>query len=152
MQFKYGFVDLIFLEKIAHSIAFNLRKGDTISLIGDLGVGKTTFVKFLVHSLSKFEDVSSPTFNIVHQYYSEKFIIYHVDLYRINHLYEIYDLGLESICNDGVGIIEWPDLLDGILDFNLKINMKYSTMENMRDVEIFANDNRWYNVFKLFCM
>ncbi|AHX03201.1 tRNA threonylcarbamoyl adenosine modification protein YjeE [Ehrlichia chaffeensis str. Heartland] len=150
MQFKYSSVDLVFLEKLARFIALGLKKGDSISLVGDLGVGKTTFVRFLVHALAPCEDVGSPTFSIINEYHSNKFTIYHIDLYRINSLREVYDLGIESICDDGVGIIEWPDLLNDILDFNLKINIKYSTKENLRDVEVFIKDDDKCGIFESF--
>ena len=146
-SFKYNFVDLVFFKKLAGFVALSLEKGDSISLVGDLGVGKTTFVKFLVHTLVPGEDVSSPTFSIVNEYHSSKFTIYHIDLYRINSLCEIYDLGIDCICDDGVGIIEWSDLLDGILDFNLKISIKYSTEDSLRNVEVLVNDSNKYNIF-----
>ncbi|AHX04472.1 tRNA threonylcarbamoyl adenosine modification protein YjeE [Ehrlichia japonica] len=125
-----------------------MKKGDNISLVGDLGVGKTTFVKFLVHTLAPDEDVSSPTFSIINEYHFSKFTIYHIDLYRVNSLSEIYDLGIDCICDDGVGIVEWSGLLDGILDFNLKISIKYSAEDNLRNVEVFVNDGKKYDVFK----
>ncbi|MGN7618855.1 MAG: tRNA (adenosine(37)-N6)-threonylcarbamoyltransferase complex ATPase subunit type 1 TsaE [Ehrlichia sp.] len=147
--FKYDFVSLLFLRRLAGLVASNLKSGDAIFLCGDLGVGKTAFVKFLVCALVPCEDVGSPTFSIVNEYHSAKFTIYHVDLYRVNHLYEIYDLGLECICDNGVGIIEWPDLLDGILNFSLKINMKYSIKEDLRDIEVLVNDSSWSDIFTL---
>ncbi|WDM85408.1 tRNA (adenosine(37)-N6)-threonylcarbamoyltransferase complex ATPase subunit type 1 TsaE [Ehrlichia sp. JZT12] len=147
--FKYNLVDLLFLKKLAQLIALNLKNGDAIFLYGDLGVGKTAFVKFLVCTLIPCEDVGSPTFSIINEYYSSKFTIYHVDLYRINHLHEVYDLGLECICDNGVGIIEWPDLLEGILNFSLKVHIKYSVNENLRNIEVFTNDDNWSNIFKV---
>ncbi len=147
-SFKYNFVSLVFLEKLARFVALSLKKGDSISLVGDLGVGKTTFVKFLVHTLAPYEDVGSPTFSIINEYHSSKFTIYHIDLYRVNSLCEVYDLGIDCICDYGVGIIEWSGLLDDILDFNLKINIKYSTEDNLRDIEVFVNDGNKYDIFK----
>ncbi|CEI85164.1 tRNA (adenosine(37)-N6)-threonylcarbamoyltransferase complex ATPase subunit type 1 TsaE [Ehrlichia minasensis] len=150
MQFKYSFVDLFFLEKLACFVALNLKKCDSISLVGDLGVGKTTFVRFLVNALIPSEDVSSPTFSIINEYHSSEFIIYHVDLYRVSCLREVYDLGLDCICDNGVCIVEWPNLLDGILNFNLKVNINSSIRENLRDIEIIANDGDWCNALKKF--
>ncbi|AAZ68967.1 tRNA (adenosine(37)-N6)-threonylcarbamoyltransferase complex ATPase subunit type 1 TsaE [Ehrlichia canis] len=150
MQFKYNSVDLVFLEKLAHFVALNLKKCDSVSLVGDLGVGKTAFVRFLVNTLIPSEDVSSPTFSIINEYHSSEFIIYHVDLYRINSLSEVYDLGLDCICNNGICIVEWPNLLDSILNFNLRININCSIRENLRDIEVITNDSDWYNAFKKF--
>ncbi|QGR02954.1 tRNA (adenosine(37)-N6)-threonylcarbamoyltransferase complex ATPase subunit type 1 TsaE [Ehrlichia ruminantium] len=147
-MFSYNLVDFFYLKKLARLIAFNLRSSDSISLTGDLGVGKTSFVKLLVNELVPFEDVSSPTFNIIHEYHFSKFVIYHIDLYRVNFLHEIYDMGIDTICDSGVAIVEWPSLLNDILNFNLKVDIQYSVRENLRDISIVTDDDFWYDILK----
>ncbi|CAI28386.1 Conserved hypothetical protein [Ehrlichia ruminantium str. Gardel] len=147
-MFNYECADLLFLGKLAPILAFNLRTGDSISLSGDLGVGKTSFVKLLVNTLIPSEDVSSPTFNIVNEYHFSKFTIYHIDLYRINSLSEIYDIGIDTIFDNDVGIVEWPDLLSDIVNFNLRINIQYSIKDGLRNISISTDDDFWYNILK----
>jgi tRNA threonylcarbamoyladenosine biosynthesis protein TsaE len=88
-----------------------LKPGDLILLYGDLGSGKTTFVKGLAESLEVNPDlyITSPSFSLINVY-EGKYTIYHVDLYRLDIL-EVEDLGLWEYLNDGVVVIEWADRL-----------------------------------------
>ena len=90
-----------------------LQAGDVVLLYGDLGAGKTAFVRGLARGLgAPPDDVSSPTFTIV-QEYRGRIPLYHVDLYRLEPA-EIADLGLEElVCGDGVVAIEWADRWPG---------------------------------------
>ena len=103
-------------KEIAQKISQKLNKGDIVTLEGDLGAGKTTFVKFLCESLGVNENVSSPTFAIVNEY-EGKFKIYHADLYRLESLEEVENTGfLEIIKNlDGICLIEWPQVIESYL-------------------------------------
>jgi tRNA threonylcarbamoyladenosine biosynthesis protein TsaE len=88
-----------------------LKPGDLILLYGDLGSGKTTFVKGLAKSLEVNQDfyITSPSFSLINVY-EGKYTIYHVDLYRLDTL-EVEDLGLWEYLNEGIVIIEWADRL-----------------------------------------
>jgi tRNA threonylcarbamoyladenosine biosynthesis protein TsaE len=88
-----------------------LKPGDLILLYGDLGSGKTTFVKGLAESLEVNQDfyITSPSFSLINVY-EGKYTIYHVDLYRLDTL-EVEDLGLWEYLNEGIVIIEWADKL-----------------------------------------
>jgi tRNA threonylcarbamoyladenosine biosynthesis protein TsaE len=88
-----------------------LKPGDLILLYGDLGSGKTTFVKGLAESLEVNPDlyITSPSFSLINVY-EGKYTIYHVDLYRLDTL-EVEDLGLWEYLNEGIVIIEWADRL-----------------------------------------
>jgi tRNA threonylcarbamoyladenosine biosynthesis protein TsaE len=99
-------------EAIAREIAATLRAGDVLLLSGDLGSGKTTFVRGLAEGLGiDPEDVSSPTFTLVHEYRGGRLALYHADLYRLDAA-ATGDLGLEELgVQDGVLAIEWPDRL-----------------------------------------
>uniref|UniRef100_A0A7C4JSJ2 tRNA threonylcarbamoyladenosine biosynthesis protein TsaE n=1 Tax=Thermodesulfobacterium geofontis TaxID=1295609 RepID=A0A7C4JSJ2_9BACT len=92
-------------------LGFFLKPGDLILLYGDLGSGKTTFVKGLAESLEVNQDfyITSPSFSLIN-IYEGKYTIYHVDLYRLDTL-EVEDLGLWEYLNEGIVIIEWADRL-----------------------------------------
>ena len=102
-------------ERFAARIAPLARQGDVIALWGDLGAGKTTFARGLLRALGVQEDVPSPTFTLVQSYAADDLTIYHFDLYRIEAVEEIYELGIEEAVEDGVSLIEWPDRMGGLL-------------------------------------
>ena len=99
-------------QAIARELSATLRAGDVVLLSGDLGAGKTTFVRGLAEGLGiDPRDVSSPTFTLVHEYRGNGLTLYHADLYRLQRA-ATDDLGLEEIgVQDGVLAIEWPDRL-----------------------------------------
>lgn len=102
-----------------------LKQGDVVSLIGDLGAGKTFFVKNVLSAFGN-NNVSSPTFAIVNVY-ENKFIISHFDFYRIKKIEELYDIGFDDYLNDeeAITFIEWADLFPQILPkhrYEIKIN------------------------------
>ena len=99
-------------QEIAREIAATLRPGDVLLLSGDLGTGKTTFVRGLAEGLGIDPgEVSSPTFTLVHEYRGGRLALYHADLYRLDKA-ATGDLGLEELgVQDGVLAIEWPDRL-----------------------------------------
>jgi len=97
---------------VARELAAALRAGDVILLSGNLGAGKTAFVRGLASGLGiDPEDVSSPTFTLVHEYRGGRLTLYHADLYRLERI-ATEDIGLEEMgVADGVLAIEWPDRL-----------------------------------------
>ena len=99
-------------QGLARDLASTLNAGDVLLLWGDLGAGKTTFVRGLAEGLGiDPNDVSSPTFTLVHEYRGGRLNLYHADLYRLDKT-ATEDLGLEEIgVRDGVLAIEWPDRL-----------------------------------------
>ena len=103
-------------QTVARELAASLRAGDVLLLSGDLGAGKTTFVRGLAQGLGiDPAEVSSPTFTLVHEYRGRGLTLYHVDLYRLGSA-ATDDLGLEEIgVKDGVLAIEWPDRLSHAL-------------------------------------
>jgi tRNA threonylcarbamoyladenosine biosynthesis protein TsaE len=97
---------------VGRELATTLSAGDVVLLYGDLGAGKTAFVKGLAEGLGVARDeVSSPTFTLVQEYRGGRLPLLHVDLYRLNDPRELDDLGLEEIAEDGVLAIEWAEKL-----------------------------------------
>lgn len=99
-------------QEIARDFASQLKAGDVVLLAGQLGAGKTAFVRGLAAGLGiDPAEVSSPTFTLVHEYRGGRLVLYHVDLYRLERTASD-DLGLEEMgVADGVLAIEWPDRL-----------------------------------------
>ena len=102
--------------QFAQTIARALRPGDVVALCGDLGAGKTHFVKGLAVGIGFSGDVTSPTFTLLHEYVGGSMPIYHFDFYRIEDETEAVRLGLdEYIDGDGVCVIEWADKFPALL-------------------------------------
>jgi tRNA threonylcarbamoyladenosine biosynthesis protein TsaE len=99
-------------ERLAETLAVTLRGGDVVLLSGPLGAGKTAFVRGLACGLGVDPDeVSSPTFTLVHEYRGGRLRLFHADLYRLGTA-AAEDLGLDELgVQDGVLAIEWPDRL-----------------------------------------
>jgi tRNA threonylcarbamoyladenosine biosynthesis protein TsaE len=110
---------------IAKALASELRAGDVLLISGNLGAGKTAFVRGLAEGLRLDpRDVSSPTFTLVHEYRGGRLTLYHVDLYRLDRA-ATEDLGLDELgVRDGVLAIEWPDRLTHALDGARRVHIE----------------------------
>lgn len=103
-------------EKIAYALAEKLHGGEIITLDGDLGAGKTAFVRGLAVGLGISDRVVSPTFTIVNEYSGEGLPLFHFDVYRIGSPDEMYDIGWEDyLGRGGVTVIEWAVNIEEIL-------------------------------------
>jgi tRNA threonylcarbamoyladenosine biosynthesis protein TsaE len=102
-------------KELAEKIAPLLKKGDVLTLYGDLGSGKTFFTKYLGVAIGVKEIISSPTFVLLNIYQAESLKLYHLDLYRINDYEDVWSLGLEELFEEGITVIEWPLLAEPIL-------------------------------------
>lgn len=126
-------------KKLAKRVAEKLTPGDVVVLSGDLGSGKTTFVKFLVEALGFDAKVQSPTFVICRKYIGGKGpikVVNHIDLYRIQDKGDLEDLGVSELLaeEDAISVIEWPDLIeDQLPQGTMKITFEYID-ENLRRV------------------
>jgi tRNA threonylcarbamoyladenosine biosynthesis protein TsaE len=95
---------------IASEFARSLPAGTTLSLVGDLGAGKTEFVKGLAIGLGAGNEVTSPTFTIVHEYRGGRLVLFHMDFYRLNEERELDEVGFDDyLMAGGVYAIEWGD-------------------------------------------
>ncbi|HEV2028602.1 MAG TPA: tRNA (adenosine(37)-N6)-threonylcarbamoyltransferase complex ATPase subunit type 1 TsaE [Candidatus Dormibacteraeota bacterium] len=97
-------------EAIGERLGERLRTGDVVLLTGELGAGKTTFVRGLARGAGSAAPVASPTFQLV-RVYPGRLQVAHVDLYRVEHSTELGDLGLEELADQGAVVIEWGDRL-----------------------------------------
>lgn len=119
----------------AESMASALQRPATIALYGDLGSGKTCFVKGLVRGLGSEDLVTSPTFTLVHHYAGQAGKIRHFDLYRIRSTGELEDLEVNADKNEVV-VVEWPELMEKLLPDNA-IRIKFELVpEKMEERKI----------------
>lgn len=131
MKTEYKINSLNDTKKIAEEIANKLSIGNVITLRGTLGSGKTFFTSCLINELLKKNglpktDVLSPTFNIVKEYEMPDYSVYHFDLYRLKNREELYDLDIENAFDNGIAIVEWPEIAEDLIynvfmDISIKI-------------------------------
>lgn len=101
---------------LGHALASLLQAGDVVSLTGDLGAGKTTFVQGAAGGLGVSQAVLSPTFTLVRQYRGTALVVYHLDVYRLERLQDVVDLGFDELLDaGGVVFVEWGDAIEALL-------------------------------------
>lgn len=104
------------LVAFGKNLGFVVNSGDFIALDGDLGAGKTLTSTGIASALGVTDDITSPTFTIIHEYESGRIPFYHMDVYRIKNYEEMYDLGYEEyFYGNGVTVVEWAELIEPIL-------------------------------------
>lgn len=115
--------------EFAKDFAKDLKKGDVVVLIGDLGSGKTKFTEGVLSYFGLEKDISSPTFTIVNEYNANNVDIFHFDVYRLNNSDDFYNIGGEEYFNKGICIIEWGNIIEDALPD------KYTKITFERDLE-----------------
>ena len=140
---------------IAEIFSKNIKSGDTLLFSGELGVGKTTFIKYLINSLQlifnqSITEIPSPTFNLVNEYKLEKLIIKHYDFYRINDEKELDNLGIFENNIDQIILIEWPKIIKHYkLKNTIDLFFEYDEDYNKRFLTLSSTNNISYlNEFK----
>jgi len=136
------FISIQKLKTYSTNIAKKIKNGDAIYLYGEIGAGKTTFVRFLINYLQKknkkkLEEIVSPTFTIV-QYYkiSQEINIAHYDLYRIKKTKDLQNIGLSEQQDSFINIVEWPELIKTKSSHRIEIYLKHSRKINLRKIHV----------------
>jgi tRNA threonylcarbamoyl adenosine modification protein YjeE len=127
--------------ELAKNFSLMLKKGDVVFFYGEIGVGKTTFIRHLINNLQKINqldltEVTSPTFNIVNEYDVGSLIIQHYDLYRLKNTNEIENIGLLENSKEILTLIEWPEKIEKKIEKKIDLFFKYGKDLNKRYLSI----------------
>ena len=128
-------------EELANKISKKLKPGDIVFLNGEMGVGKTTFVKYLINGFQKEyklkqTEVTSPTFNLLNEYQVNKIKINHYDLFRLKSVEELKNLDLFVDRSNSITLIEWPQIIKEKPKNLIELNFKYEDNHRKRSVQI----------------
>ena len=136
--------------ELAKNFSKILKKGDIVFFHGEIGVGKTTFVRHLINCLQVNNylnptEVTSPTFNLVNEYDVGVFIIQHYDLYRLTNSYETKNIGLLENQKEILTLIEWPEKIDDKIENKIDLFFEYGEEMNKRFLTIKGISNETIN-------
>lgn len=148
-MFKIYVKDLDAMEKFGIELGKILRSGDIVSLIGDLGTGKTTLTKSIGLGLEVEEYITSPTFALINQYDGRE-RVYHFDVYRLENIEELDDLGFDEYFFSGaVNLIEWGDRIEDFLPKE-RIDLRIEKTEDLksRTIEVLGHGKRGKEIVK----
>ena len=128
-------------KKIAEEFSNYLKGGEIIFFYGEMGVGKTTFIRYLINQFQKNQnlkltEVTSPTFNLVNEYDVRSFMIQHYDLFRLKSSQEIKNIGLFENYEKILTLVEWPEKIDKIIKNKISLFFEYGKKNNQRTVNI----------------
>ena len=127
--------------KFARKFSKVLKVGDVVLLHGEIGAGKTTFIRYLINSLEKknkvkLGEITSPTFSILNEYEIKNITIRHYDLFRIKDSSEIKNIGIYENIQDFITFIEWPNKIEKKIKKKYNLYFKYNSKLNMRSLEV----------------
>ena len=128
-------------EELANKILKKIRIGHIIFLYGEMGVGKTTFIKYLINSLQnenklELSEVTSPTFNLLNEYQINEVKINHYDLFRLKSPIELDNLDLFSDIQNAITVIEWPQIIEKKPKNLIELIFEYKDDHKRRSVQI----------------
>ena len=128
-------------KELANKISLNLRINDIVFLYGEMGVGKTTFTRYLINELQKKNnlketEITSPTFSILNEYLIKKIKINHYDLFRLKSSAELKNLDLFSDRANSITIVEWPEIIKEKPQNLIELKFKYEKNYEKRSVQI----------------
>ena len=128
-------------EELASKFLKKIKPGDIVFVYGEMGVGKTTFIRYLINGLQKrnnlrITEVTSPTFNILNQYEINQFKVNHYDLFRIKSSEEIKNLDLFDDVMNSILLIEWPQIIEKKPRDLIELNFEYGKDLLTRSVQI----------------
>ena len=139
---------------VAERLSKLINLGDFILLTGNLGVGKTTFTKYIINSLQRINrqvisEVPSPTFNITNEYQIKKILIKHYDLYRIKNESELINIGIQENLKKQITLVEWPEILKKLkIKNSISLIFKYNKSYTERYLTIISKNKKIINEFK----
>lgn len=123
-------------EQIAAELAAGLSGGTVVAFTGDLGAGKTAFVRGMARALGVTERVTSPTFTIVNEY-DGRIPLFHFDLYRLNDEDEMFDIGWEDYLNrNGICAVEWSERAAGLMEHCVRVDIRRGAHDDQRVIDI----------------
>ena len=139
-------------KSIAKIFSDNIKVGNILFFKGELGVGKTTFIKYLINFLQSrknqlITEVPSPSFNLVNEYHLETLIIKHYDLYRINDEKELNNLDIFEDISKQITLIEWPEIISKNLKDFISLNFRYENDFYKRSITISTSQKNIINEF-----
>ena len=128
-------------EELAIKVSKNLKSGDIIFLYGEMGVGKTTFIRYLVNTIQKENnlkqtEITSPTFNLLNEYQINKIKIDHYDLFRLKSVEDLKNLGLFEDSLNTITLIEWPEIIKEYPKNLIEFTFKYENDYKKRSINI----------------
>ena len=143
----------IVTKKVAEKLANVIKKNFTLLFYGNIGVGKTTFIRYFINQLQKknkleISEVPSPTFNLIHEYKINSIIIRHFDLYRIKDKKDLDNLGINEDVKDYVRLIEWPEILGQNVESTFSLKFEYDEKLENRYLIISSNIDFDFNEFE----
>jgi len=129
------------IKEFANNFSGRIKQGDILFLFGEMGVGKTTFVKFLINNLQlkskqRITNVTSPTFNIMNEYNIKGLSIKHYDLYRLKSSDELHDLNIFNDEDKTILIIEWPQIIKEEPNLVTKLYFEYENEYQNRFIKV----------------
>ncbi|MBX3313384.1 MAG: tRNA (adenosine(37)-N6)-threonylcarbamoyltransferase complex ATPase subunit type 1 TsaE [Actinobacteria bacterium] len=133
-------------QALARAIAGISRAGDIIVLAGEMGAGKTAFAQGFAAGLGIAEPVTSPTFTIVREYQGPDLSLHHLDVYRLDQLREVAELGVgEMLDEDAVMLVEWGDaVLPALGDRYLEVRITFGTGDDDRTITLLPRGTSWF--------
>ena len=139
--------------ELAKNFSKILKKGDIVFFHGEIGIGKTTFVRHLINSFQKnnnlnLTEVTSPTFNLVNEYDVGIFIIQHYDLFRLTNSDEIKNIGLLENSKEMLTLIEWPEKIEKKINNKIDLFFEYKENLNKRFLSIKGLNNEIINALR----
>jgi tRNA threonylcarbamoyladenosine biosynthesis protein TsaE len=141
-------------KSVAEKFSKLIKQGDFILLSGNLGVGKTTFVKYVINffqksNKQKITEVTSPTFTVMNEYQIKKILIKHYDLYRIKNKKELNNLGIQENLKDQITLVEWPEIIKKIkIKKGINLIFEYEENYTKRYLSIITENKKILNEFK----
>jgi len=128
-------------EELANKLLKKFKLGDIVFLYGEIGVGKTTFVRYLINGFQKennikLTEVTSPTFNIINEYEINQTKINHYDLFRLKSVEETKNLGLFDNLTNSITLVEWPEIIKEKPKNLIEFDFKYENDHQQRYVQI----------------